>query len=72
MNFLLKADNREIAEYLSATDAHDILDNFTSLLKGYLLVFYWLLVYLFNYFIYLLFTYLFPLAYTRSNSSTNF
>ncbi len=27
MNFLLKADNREIAEYLSATDAHDILDN---------------------------------------------
>ena len=39
MNFLLKADNREIAEYLSATDAHDILDNFTSLLKGYLLVF---------------------------------
>ena len=27
MNFLLKADNKEIAEYLSATDAHDILDN---------------------------------------------
>ena len=27
MNFLLKADNREIAEYLSTTDAHDILDN---------------------------------------------
>lgn len=27
MNLLLKADNKEIAEYLSATDAHDILDN---------------------------------------------
>lgn len=27
MNFLLKADNREIAEYLSTTNAHDILDN---------------------------------------------
>ena len=27
MSFLLKAENREIAEYLSATDAHDILDN---------------------------------------------
>lgn len=27
MNFLLKAENREIAEYLSATNAHDILDN---------------------------------------------
>lgn len=27
MNFLLKSENREIAEYLSATNAHDILDN---------------------------------------------
>src|SRR3989344_709988 len=27
MNFLLKAENKEIAEYLSATNAHDILDN---------------------------------------------
>jgi len=27
MNILLKADNREIVEYLSATNAHDILDN---------------------------------------------
>ena len=27
MNILLKAENKEIAEYLSTTDAHDILDN---------------------------------------------
>lgn len=27
MNFLLKAENKEIAEYLSTTNAHDILDN---------------------------------------------
>lgn len=27
MNFLLKAENREIAEYLTVTNAHDILDN---------------------------------------------
>jgi len=27
MNLLLKADNKEIAKYLSATNAHDILDN---------------------------------------------
>lgn len=27
MNFLLKSENKEIAEYLSATNAHDILDS---------------------------------------------
>lgn len=27
MNILLKAENKEIAEYLSTTDAHGILDN---------------------------------------------
>ena len=27
MNFLLKAENKEIAEYLSTTNAHDLLDN---------------------------------------------
>jgi hypothetical protein len=27
MNFLLKAENKELAEYLSTTNAHDILDN---------------------------------------------